>query len=282
MAIDINLKTLVARHRATDAARVRCSAWIVSFLVVCAFALLPWAVAARNVADPSLGAVVGTNGYFRDPGYAPAPAHHVIDGDWYTYWAGLAHVSPQMIWIDFDRTYEISRVVFGERRDAFVRSGLLEYFDGWRWSPVAEIDKTSPGFVMAFPPVEASAIRLTVYAVTAPSSWYNRVAAITQIEVYGERSIGATQPPPPACRDGRMGLNINDGLEVTGFLSRSPAQRAGLRFGDIIRSIDGVPVTSIDHAQSLTAGPPGMPVTITVWRHTTGRTLTFTVVLECL
>jgi len=256
-------------------ARDACALAVVALLAVSAAA---FAQPLTNVALRSHGAIASDNGFFNDPGYAPTPASNVIDGDWTTYWAGLTHRSPQMVWIDFDRPYVVSRVVIGERPEAFVRRGLLEYFDGWRWHPIADIDKSSPGFVLAFPSVEALAVRLSVYGYTAPSSWYNRVATITQIEVYGEAHA---RPAPPACRDGRIGLTINDGLEVTGFAPRSPAQFAGLRFGDIIRSIHGVPPSSIAHAQALAAGPPGSLVTVTVWRHTTGRNLTFTIELGC-
>ena len=88
--------------------------------------------------------------------------------------------------------------------------------------------------------------------------------------------------PDARCSVGRIGLNINDALEVIGFTGYSPARNAGLRFGDIVRTIDGVSPRSLSEAQMLASGRPGTYATITVWRHTAGRMLTFNVRRECL
>jgi C-terminal processing protease CtpA/Prc len=86
----------------------------------------------------------------------------------------------------------------------------------------------------------------------------------------------------PRCSVGRIGMTINDALEVIGFASSSPARSAGIRFGDIVRTIDGAHVYSVAHAQQLSSGPPGTWVDIAVWRHTSGRTLYYSVLRQCL
>lgn len=244
--------------------------------------LMTTAAAYSNVALAWLGATTGDNGYFRDAGYAPAPSAHVVDGDWSTHWAGLMHRAPQMVWVNLPGVHEITRVVIGERPDAFVRSGLVEYYDGSRWHPISWIDKHSPGLVLAFPPVRASAVRLTVDSSRAPSSWYNRVAAITALEVYGRPAPGAAARPPSACFQGRLGLDISDALVVRGFVPGSPARYAGVQHGDILESINGVRVRSVAHAQELVAGPPGSMVRLGLWRPAINRTQTYSVFLECL
>jgi len=98
----------------------------------------------------------------------------------------------------------------------------------------------------------------------------------------GPTVVVPSNVPSARCSVGRIGLNINDALEVIGFTGYSPARNAGLRFGDIVRSIDGVPPRSLSHAQTLTSGPPGTFVNITVWRHTSGRHLTYNVRRDCI
>jgi S1-C subfamily serine protease len=53
--------------------------------------------------------------------------------------------------------------------------------------------------------------------------------------------VAVTGVRPPAAR--QLGiLTSPTALEITGVLPSSPADRAGLRAGDIVRSIDSVPV----------------------------------------
>ena len=253
--------------------------------IVLVVALLTTAGAYSNVALSWLGATTGDNGYFSDFGYTPTPSGNVIDGNWSTYWAGLMHRAPQTVWVNLPGVFEINRVVIGERPDAYMRSGLLEYYDGYRWHPISWIDKYSPGLVLTFAPVHASAVRLTIDSSRAPSSWYNRVAAITALEVFGRPSPGVAPPRPPShstCYQGRLGIDISDALAVTGFRPGSPARYAGVQHGDVLQSINGVRVRSVAHAQELVAGPPGTMVRLTLWRQSIGRTQTYSVFLECL
>ncbi len=98
----------------------------------------------------------------------------------------------------------------------------------------------------------------------------------------GGTTVIPASDPARSCSVGRIGLNINDALEVTGFPRYSPSRQAGLRVGDIVRRIDGVAPRSLSHAQQLSAGHPGSRVRVEVWRHTVGRTLTFWIHRECL
>jgi len=137
-----------------------------------------------NVALTTRGATTGDNGHFDDGIHTAAPSVNAIDGDPSTYWAGLAQVSPQMIWVDFDRSYRISRIEIDELDVAFINVGLLEYFDGNAWVEIMPIHKSSAGFEFSFLQVEAAAVRVSVYDSTAPSGWFNQVACITSLRVY--------------------------------------------------------------------------------------------------
>ena len=140
--------------------------------------------AVANVALVARGATTGDNGHFDDGIHTAAPSVNAIDDDPSTYWAGLAHVSPQMIWVDLDQRYRISRVEIDELDVAFINVGLLEYHNGSTWVEIMPIDKGSPGLEFSFSEVEAVAVRITVYDSTAPSTWFNRVACITSLRVF--------------------------------------------------------------------------------------------------
>lgn len=138
-----------------------------------------------NVALATRGATTGDNGHFEDGIHTPAPSAWAIDGNPTTYWSGWAHTVPQMMWVNFDATYRINRVVIRELPQAYINSGRLEYsVDGSDWQLIAAFDKSAANHDVDFAPVNASAVRLSVYSSTAPSSWYNRVACITALEVY--------------------------------------------------------------------------------------------------
>lgn len=142
-------------------------------------------VQPKNIALASLGAITGDNGYFRDAGYTPKPSSNVIDGNSATDWAGLQKTQPQQIWITFGKTYTISSIKITEVAEAYIRNGILEYLDGDNWQKLVSINKNSAGGTYTFSPVMTQRIRLSISAITAPSGWYNRVACITGIEVYG-------------------------------------------------------------------------------------------------
>jgi membrane-associated protease RseP (regulator of RpoE activity) len=88
--------------------------------------------------------------------------------------------------------------------------------------------------------------------------------------------------PVYACSDGRIGVNVNEALEITGFPSISPARDIGLRVGDIIRIVNGVPMQSVDQARIATSGPPGSIVNVTVLRFSENRTIVFGVRRACI
>ena len=136
----------------------------------------------RNVSLVTRGASTGDNGHFEDGVHTPGPSSNLIDGDDSTYWAGLASVSPQMAWINFDKEYEIDEIIIEELDVAYTNTGVLEYYDGSAWQHLASIDKSSAGFAITFPAVRASGVRLSIHSSTAPGGWYNKVACVFAIK----------------------------------------------------------------------------------------------------
>jgi len=66
-----------------------------------------------------------------------------------------------------------------------------------------------------------------------------------------------------------IGISIETherGILVISVLDDSPALEAGLVSGDVILSADGIPLTTLEQAQTLLAGEVGAPVTIEVLR----------------
>ena len=75
---------------------------------------------------------------------------------------------------------------------------------------------------------------------------------------------GGARPLPPALaeRVGRRG-----GVEVTSVVTGAPAGRAGIALGDVVLSVDGVPVETVSALQGLmTAERVGRRVPVVVWR----------------
>ncbi|MCS7166697.1 MAG: trypsin-like peptidase domain-containing protein [Gemmatales bacterium] len=65
----------------------------------------------------------------------------------------------------------------------------------------------------------------------------------------------------------RLGLERTDGAVVEAVMSGSPAERAGLRPGDIVLELDGTTIEHGNHFINLVSDtPPGKEVTLTVWR----------------
>ncbi|MEO5363785.1 MAG: PDZ domain-containing protein [Magnetococcus sp. DMHC-8] len=66
--------------------------------------------------------------------------------------------------------------------------------------------------------------------------------------------LGVTTQPP-------------QGVQVAEIFKEGPADRSGLRKGDLIRAIDEIPIRSMDHFNDLIAqAPAGKEVTLTLWR----------------
>jgi predicted metalloprotease with PDZ domain len=73
-----------------------------------------------------------------------------------------------------------------------------------------------------------------------------------------DAAVGATVEPFQRDMARSLGVDPPDkGLVITSLERNGPAARAGIRAGDVIERIGGVPVGSIDEAASaLKAGPP--------------------------
>lgn len=135
-----------------------------------------------NVALSDLGATAFDNGCFDDYGVARNAAC-TIDGDPSSYWAGREYSSPQQMWIHFDREYEIAELWIDELDHAFMTAAVIEVLRDDVWMPLLDFFKTVPDFRAEFPEQEAEGLRITIYGVDAPSSWYNRVACLRSVEV---------------------------------------------------------------------------------------------------
>jgi S1-C subfamily serine protease len=81
----------------------------------------------------------------------------------------------------------------------------------------------------------------------------------------GERGfIGVAVQPLDAATAARLGLNDTSGALVAGVKEGSPAAQAGITAPSVIRSIDGVPVTSLDDlGTAIHAKTPGEQVRVT-------------------
>ncbi|MDP9299810.1 MAG: trypsin-like peptidase domain-containing protein [Actinomycetota bacterium] len=70
----------------------------------------------------------------------------------------------------------------------------------------------------------------------------------------------------------QLGLPVQSGAYVIATTSGGPAQKSGIRDGDVIVSIDGTSVTSADDLGSILAGfRPGQTVTVDLVLHAGGR-----------
>ena len=76
--------------------------------------------------------------------------------------------------------------------------------------------------------------------------------------------VGGTRPLPPRLA---AELGREKGIEVVTVIEGSPAQRAGLRAGDILVEAEGLPLAEMRHLQRLMTGDRvGSPIDITVVR----------------
>jgi serine protease Do len=85
--------------------------------------------------------------------------------------------------------------------------------------------------------------------------------------------LASTLEPAEAIR---LGLNRVAGAYIEIVHAGTPAEAAGLRVGDVILKVEGVPIRDENHLINLvTALPPGQQIKLEVWRER--RTLTTTV-----
>jgi hypothetical protein len=135
-----------------------------------------------NIALASLGATASDNGFFGDYGI-PRNAACTIDDDTVSYWAGLDSVSPQQMWILFDREYEIGEIWIDEADHAYFTAAIVEYHRGGEWLPLLDCLKFSADYYVDFEAVIADGVRISIYGVVCPGSWYNHAACLKSVEV---------------------------------------------------------------------------------------------------
>ncbi len=103
-------------------------------------------------------------------------------------------------------------------------------------------------------------------AIAATDELKRRISDLSSGKTPNRRRLGTALVPPHAARRLReaAGLPGVDGLLVRGVEEGSPADRAGLRRGDVLTAVDGTPLSSVDDLHQALDGE--------------GGTLTFTVV----
>lgn len=90
--------------------------------------------------------------------------------------------------------------------------------------------------------------------------------------------ISAMVRPLTGSQQSRLKLNLPMVVQIIGVVQSGPADRAGIREGDIIISLEGQQISTIDSIhQLLTKRPPGTPVRITILRR--GNVRKFNIVL---
>ena len=136
-----------------------------------------------NIASAISDASAQSNGFYDDGSY-PHTGELSIDGDTTTYWAGLQSVSPQVITVTFNQSYSINKILLNEKYNAFSTFGTVEYHNGTSWVELFGYTKNYPDSLFSFSEVDASAIRVTINESSAPSSWYNQVACLQELEIY--------------------------------------------------------------------------------------------------
>jgi uncharacterized protein YneR len=139
------------------------------------------------------------NGSFDD--YGPdQDAMNAIDGNPGTYWAGLESSSPQMMTIGFYRSALINRIQIQENYSggvSYFTNADFEYFDGNNWNLLFNMNKSEPNMDHSFSPVLADSVRIVIYDLVAPGSWYNQVACISEFEVYSNYLSDVEVSPAP-------------------------------------------------------------------------------------
>ncbi|MGE0423116.1 MAG: DegQ family serine endoprotease [Reyranellaceae bacterium] len=100
---------------------------------------------------------------------------------------------------------------------------------------------------------------------------------ITQLKEHGKVARGQLgvqiQPVTQGIADS-LSLKSTDGALVAGVMPNSAAQKAGIKDGDIIRSVDGKDVKTLrDLTRMIAAAAPGSSVSLGVWRDGQDMTL---------
>jgi hypothetical protein len=95
-----------------------------------------------------------------------------------------------------------------------------------------------------------------------------------QVLDVGDVALAMRRTPPGTV--GAMVGQEGDQLVIGTIMSEGPAERAGLRTGDILLTVDGTPVTDPMQALQRLRGAPGSPVVLTVKRAGTAQSLTLT------
>jgi len=119
-------------------------------------------------------------------------------------------------------------------------------------------------------------------------SQFLNLAAPMAVEYRRNGALMTSQIAPQFCertdkyantmRFGELGIDPMIRPVVGGFVPNSPAEAAGLKVGDVLKSIDGQPVQHFTHIPELIGAHAGQPVTITYNRG--GKDLDATVVPE--
>jgi S1-C subfamily serine protease len=102
-------------------------------------------------------------------------------------------------------------------------------------------------------------------AVPADAELKSRVDALTRGEVPARPRLGIAVAPAHVARRLRrsVGLADRDGILVRAVEEGGPADGAGITQGDLVVSVAGTPVTTVDELASALAGVgTGVPVTI--------------------
>lgn len=101
-----------------------------------------------------------------------------------------------------------------------------------------------------------------------------RMQAMAQMQIGfgGAPVVPAAPPPDPTSLDllDTYGMKLRltlDGVTVSDIKADSPADKADLRMGDVLKKINAAPVTTIDEARKLfSETAPDKPLELEVWR----------------
>ncbi len=136
------------------------------------------------------------------------------------------------------------------------------------------------------PLILAAAVMTIVGAVLAVRTFHEggsgdtALAAGTQQDVFS--TLGAGQSSTPTDQLPWLGATITltpDGLTISAVIADSPAEKAGLKRGDVVKSIDGTAVSNMsDLRNTLKDKKPGDTVTLSITR--SGNAQDITVTLE--